>query len=219
MNKILFIFFCAWMNISIAQVQKDAVFWGTLGLDKKLNDRFSIEAVTQWSFNQNMRELSTAFIDLGTSLRLTKSWTLGINYRFIEWRNLDNFYQPIHRFYADASYLKSINQHMLQYRFRWQNQLYDFNFTDPYKNEKEIIRNKLLYKYNLDRKYAIYGSFEHFFRLNQFNRTQAIRTELGIALKQDLHNRFNFYFMQQVLFFTKHPRIDFIYGITYTYKF
>jgi hypothetical protein len=216
-NKLI-IFVFVWMSYSHAQVQKDAVFWGTLGLDKKLNDRFSIQAITQWSFNQNMRELNSAFIDLGTSIRLEKSWTLGINYRFVEWRNLENIYQPIHRFYIDATYLKSRNQQFFQYRFRAQNQLYDLNFGDPYKDNKEIVRNKLLYRYSLDRKYSIYGSFEHFFRLNQYFRTQATRTEIGVVLKQDLHNRFNFYFINQVSFFTKYPRIDFIYGITYNYK-
>jgi hypothetical protein len=203
----------------IAQVQKDAVFWGTIGFDKKINETFSIQSLSQLSFNQNFRELNSAFIDVGLSARVSKAWTLGVNYRFAEWMNLDNIYMPINRIYFDAASLKSFNHQILQYRFRCQNQIYDLTIFDPYKNEKLIIRNKLFYKWNLDRKYALFCSFEHFFRLNQMYRTQTTRTEVGFTLKQDLHNRINFYFINQMTYFTKYPRVDFIYGITYNYKF
>lgn len=211
-----FIFFNLQLN---AQVQKDAIFWGTIGFDKKLNDAFSVQGITQWSFNQNFMELNSAFFDLGLSNRLSKKWTLGLNYRFVEWRNLDNMYMPINRLYTDLSYLNSFGPQILQYRFRFQNQIYDLNFFDPYKNQKMIIRNKFLYKYNLDRKYALFCSFEHFFRLNHLYRTQTTRTEVGITLKLDLHQRFQFYFINQLAFNTKYPQIGFIYGVTYNYKF
>jgi hypothetical protein len=215
----LFIFSFLGNPLLIAQVQKDAVFWGTLGVDKKMNESFSVQAFTQWSFNQNFRELNSAFIDVGLSTRVSKAWTIGVNYRFAEWRNLDNMYMPINRVYFDAATLKSFNHQVLQYRFRCQNQIYDLTFFDPYKNEKVIIRNKLYYKFNFDRKYAVFCSFEHFFRLNQVFRTQTTRNEIGFTVKQDLHNRINFYFINQMTYFTKYPRVDFIYGITYNYKF
>lgn len=203
----------------IAQVQKDAVFWGTMGFDKKMNESFSVQALSQWSFNQNFRELNAAFIDVGLSARVSKAWTIGVNYRFAELRNLDNNYMPINRIYFDAASLKSFNHQILQYRFRLQNQIYDLSFFDPYKDQKLILRNKVYYKLSLDRKYAVFCSFEHFFRLNQIYRTQTTRTEVGFTLKQDLHKRINFYFINQMTYFTKYPRVDFIYGITYNYKF
>lgn len=218
--KKLLIFFLVCCNYPLfAQVQKDAVFWGTLGLDRKINETFSLQSISQWSFNQNFQELNAAFVDMGISARVTKVWTIGMNYRFVEWRNLDNLYMPIHRVYVDASALKTFNHQVIQYRLRCQNQIYDLSFFDPYKNQKLIVRNKLYYKLNLDRKYALFCSFEHFFRLNQVYRTQTTRSEIGLTLKLDLHHRINFYFINQMTYFTKYPRVDFIYGITYNYKF
>lgn len=216
---IVFILFLIIENKSVAQVQKDGVLWVSLNVEKKINKRLSATFFNQNSFNQNLRELGSIFGDVGLSYKINKNIALAGNYRFVKARNLDNFYNDLQRFYSDITFSKGYNKFYFQFRTRIQSQLYGQNLFDTYKLDKNFIRNKLIVKYNLNGLYSLHVGAEQFLRLNQINRTQAYRFDVGITYKIDKKNKLDFYYMNQFLVNTKYPRIDFIYGVTYSFKF
>ena len=67
--------------------------------------------------------------------------------------------------------------------------------------------------------YSLHAGAEQFLRLNKINKTQAYRFDVGLTYKIDRRNRLDFYYMNQFLVNTKTPRIDFIFGVTYSIKF
>jgi len=217
--KIAFIFILCFGFKSAAQVQKDAVFWLSFNVEKKFNKRLSGTFFNQNSFNQNMRELGSTFGDVGLSYKINKNIAIAGNYRFVKARNLDNFYNDVQRFYGDITFSKGYNKFYFQLRSRLQGQMYGLNLFDTYRVDKNFNRNKLIVRYNLNGIYSLHASAEQFLRLNQINKTQAYRFDVGLTYKIDKRNRLDFYYMNQFLVNTKTPRIDFIFGVTYSIKF
>lgn len=217
--KIAFIFILFIGFKSAAQVQKDGVFWLSFNVEKKFNKRLSGTFFNQNSFNQNMRELGSIFGDVGLSYKINKNIAIAGNYRFVKARNLDNFYNDVQRFYGDITFSKGHNKFYFQVRSRLQGQMYGLNLFDTYKLDKNFIRNKLVVRYNLNGIYSLHAGAEQFLRLNQINKTQAYRFDVGLTYKIDKRNRLDFYYMNQFMINTKYPRIDFIYGVTYSIKF
>ena len=217
--KIVFIFFLLSGSYAYSQVQKDAVFWLSFNVEKKINKRFSATFFNQNSFNQNLNELGSFFGDLGLSYKLNKHIAIAGNYRFVKARNLDNFYNDVQRLYTDLTFSKGYHKFYFQFRSRLQGQMYGLNYSDPYKADKNFIRNKVIIRYNLNGNYSLHAGAEQFLRLNHINKSQAYRFDIGLTYKINLRNRIDFYYMNQFLINTKYPRIDFIYGVTYSFKF
>jgi hypothetical protein len=195
------------------------VSWISINIEKKINKRLSATFFNQNSFNQNLTELGSTFGDLGLSYKLHKNVAIAGNYRFVKARNLDNFYNDVQRLYGDLTLSKGYRKFYFQLRFRMQSQKYGLNFSDTYKAEKNFNRNKLIVRYNLNGKYSLHLGAEQFLRLNNIDKAQAYRFDIGLTYKLNQRNRLDFYYMNQFLVNTKNPRIDFVYGVTYSLKF
>lgn len=204
---------------SISQIQKDAVFWSSVTIEKKINKRFSFTLMHQVAFNQNLCEISSDFTDFGGVYKLNRFLSLSANYRFIKLRNLDNDFNNLQRFYSDVIGTKSLGKFNYQLRSRIQEQLYGLNVFDPYRQSKYFIRNKITMRYSVNSRYSFHTSLEQFYRLNKLNKTQFLRADIGITYKFNLNHRIDFYYMNQISTNTKNQKLLFIYGITYGYRF
>lgn len=204
---------------SFAQTQKDAIVWTTLSLEKKFTKRLSLNLINQISINQNIKELGSSFIDFGIQCKLNSYIAIGGNYRFIKLRNLDNQYDNLQRFYLDLIGSKGFGSCFLQFRSRFQSQLYGLNIFDTYKPNKYFLRNKLSIRYSIDSKNSLNTSIEQFYRLNSLFKTQFIRTTVGYSYKFNLHHRLDMAFIQQFGINSKNRRMLFIYSLGYGYRF
>ncbi|HBW86123.1 MAG TPA: hypothetical protein DEF82_05110 [Crocinitomicaceae bacterium] len=204
---------------SHAQTQKDAIIWTTLSLEKKFTKRLYLNLINQTAINQNVTELGSSFIDFGLQYKVNSYFATSANYRFIKLRNLNNEYDNLQRFYLDLIGSKGFGNFYLQFRSRFQNQLYGLNIFDTYKPNKYFIRNKLSVRYSVDSKNSINASIEQFYRLNTVFKTQFIRTSIGYSYKLNLYHKIDLSYTQQFGLNTKTPKILFIYNIGYTYKF
>lgn len=204
---------------SFTQTQNDAILWTTLSLEKKFTKRLSLNLINQTAINQNVTELGSSFIDLGLQYKINSYFIIGGNYRFIKLRNLDNEYDNLQRFYLDLIGSKGFGNFYLQFRSRFQNQLYGLNIFDTYKPNKYFVRNKLSIRYSIDSRNSFNTSIEQFYRLNKVFKTQFIRTSIGYSYKLNLHHRIDLAFTQQFGFNIKNPKMLFIYCIGYGYRF
>jgi len=218
--RILFLFIMCSLSAKVSgQKQHDAMAWITVAVEKKITNRFSIGIMNQTTFNQNFREMGATYLDLGLTYKLSKYLSVSGNYRFTEARNLENVYQPIQRFYTDVTLSKGYRKFYFQFRSRLQVQYYGIDPTDSYRAMKNFNRNRFSIRYNINRVYSPYIFVEQFYRLNTIRKTQAIRAGVGLTYKFNLQHRLDFYFLNQFQVNRSNPRIDYIYGITYSYKF
>jgi hypothetical protein len=219
-SQVLFLLItCCSSNAVNGQKQQDAVAWVMVNIEKKITNRFSLGLMTQTAFNQNFREMGAAYLDLGVTYKLSKHISVAGNYRFTEIRNLDNFYQPSQRVYADVTLSKGYKKFYFQFRSRIQMQYYGIDPTDSYRASKYMNRNRFSIKYNINRVYSPYIFLEQFYRLNNAHNTESIRAGIGLTYKFNLQHRIDFYFLNQFQMNRNTSRIDYIYGATYSYKF
>jgi hypothetical protein len=202
-----------------AQFQKDAVCWFSLNVEKKINRRLSFTFMNQVAISQNFREIGSAYLDFGGVYKINNFISIGGNYRFIKLRDLDNNFNTLQRFYADLIGSKSMRKLNFQLRTRIQEQSYGLNLLDPYRPSKYFLRNKLTLRYTINSKYALHTSVEQFHRLNHINQTQFLRADVGVTYKFNLHHRIDFYYMNQISLNTANPKLFFIYGLSYGYRF
>ncbi len=202
-----------------AQHQKDAALWFGLSVEKKINPRFSVTFLNQSSLNQNLTEVGYTFFDFGLGYKLNSYFTVSGNYRFAKTRNLDNYYNDIQRFYADLTFSKGIRKFYFQFRTRIQTQIYGMDLFDSFRPNKNMSRNKIIVRYNINRIYSIYGFAEQFYRFNMANKVDAYRTGLGLTYKFNLKHRVDIFYLNQFQMNKKNTRTDFITGVTYSIKF
>lgn len=205
-------------NAASAQ-QQDAVGWATLSAEKKINQHVSVTFLNQYVFNQNVAELGLFFFDGGINYRLNNHIAVSANYRFIQVRNRDNFYNNRQQWYLDLSFSKGIGRFWLNFRSRYQQQFYGLSFTDNYKPNSYYSRNKLTLRYKISWYYSLLMSEELFYRLANISGFDAHRTSIGISRQLNLHHRLEFSYALQQQMNQKNKRTDFITGITYYYKF
>lgn len=217
--QLIFVFSLFLSNFSFAQKQKDATFWPGINVEKKINKRFSAICFSQLALNQNYAEIGSVFLDLGLSYKINNYISVSGNYRFVKLRNLDNYYNDVQRLYADLTFSKGYKKFYFQFRSRIQEQNYGIDFFDHSRPNKYFSRNKITAYYRFNRTYSLSLSGEQFYRLNKRNKTEAIRLGIDFAYKFNLKNRIDIFYMNQFQKNIKNPRIDFITGITYGYKF
>jgi hypothetical protein len=204
---------------SIAQTPTDALIWTTLSLEKKFTKRLSLNLINQTAINQNVSEVSSSFMDVGMQYKINNNFAIGGNYRFIKLRNINNEFDNLQRFYLDLTGSKGFGNFSIQFRSRFQNQLYGLNIYDTYRPNKYFIRNKLSARYSIDSKNSINTSIEQFYRLNSVFKTQFIRTSIGYGYRFNLHHKIDFAFTHQIRLNTNNPKMLFIYCIGYGYRF
>jgi hypothetical protein len=198
----------------------DAALWLSYNLEKKLSAKTSLMINPELRFNENMTELGNAFIDVGLGYKLTKQFRVSASYRLSQLKRLDNTYGTRHRYYADVTYKTKFGKVGFSYRLRMQQQYYQYNRSDNGHNSNNAIRNKIQFKYNLEKRYTPFLSaelwYQKTYKYSNFNR---LRISGGIDYEINKLSGVTATYIYQTRFNIEDPRTDYIISLSYNYSF
>lgn len=198
-------------------------FHGILGLniEKKISRSFSLIVFNQEIFNQNLSELGTSLLDVGINYKLNRHFSLGLDYRFISHRNLNNSYEKRQMLIADITYWKGFHNFSLAARVRFSNQYYDQLMAENYKPAAAYNRDKVTLRYRISYYLSPYVSGEIFFPLNNTERNgiNRFRGTGGFFYTFNDHLRSEWYYAVSVGFNRKTNNTVYAAGSSWYYRF
>jgi hypothetical protein len=197
----------------------DLKSWNTIGIEYKLNKKWSFELEEQLRLDENISEISEYFTQLSAEYTLMKNLKIGGGLRFV--RENDNEgniqgYENHLRFNLDASYKHKLNNLSIKYRLRYQNKN-DLS-VDDYANQHLRFKTGIEYnikKWKLDPQFSA-EIFNHFEKGKE-NGFDKYRLTLGTDYKfKNMGTLGVFYRMEKELNETI-PKTTNIIGLKYTY--
>ncbi len=173
------IFFLLPENVS--GQQKD--FQGILGigLEKKISQSVSLTVSNQELLNQNLLELRNAFIDAGITCKLNRNFSLGVNYRFVLQRDLNNLYHPRQMIYGDLSYGRIFKKFSATFRARIQNSYYPLVINETKQTSIAYNRDRLTIRYRFNYYFSPFMYGELWYPINHptQEKVDRVRGALG----------------------------------------
>ena len=172
-------------------------------------------------FNENLSELGVAYTELGVDYKLYKFISAGVSYRYIQKKQVDNFYSLRHRYNIDLSLKYKIKMVNVSLRERFQTQYADVNTSETGSVPQRYLRNKLTLKYNLGKKYTPFIYSELFLQLNnpEGNEIDNVRYAAGFEYEINKLMNLEFYYMINKKIHVSDPLTEYITGIDFTYSF
>ncbi len=220
MRCILILFFTLECITSILKAQQnDAVFTIGINIEKKFTKKMSLSLFNQYGFNENGSEPGYIIFDGGVNYRINRNFSIGANYRLLESRNLNNFYEERQFLYGDISFAKSKGRFSIALRTRYLTKYYSFNLNENAKSNKHYLRNKATIKYALNENNTVFFSEEQIFRFDTKNQTEQWRSVIGLYHSFNLKNRIELTYAINQQVNNSGPDTDFISGVTYYFKF
>jgi hypothetical protein len=218
MKKIFsFLFFITLsVNFLIAQVN-DAGLWLSLNAEKKITPVLSATLSQEFRMNENICELGTFFTDAGITYKFGKIIKASVNYRFTNKRNLDDSYSKRHRYYVDLTARKKFKPLVLSFRTRFQSQYTDVFCSPEGKIPEYYSRNKMVVKFDLDKKFTPYLYTELFSPVfsGEGLYIDNARYCAGIEYQKNRMHGFDFFYMIQKEYNVNNPQCDYIIGMGY----
>ncbi len=198
----------------------DAGLWTSLTFEAKLIKKLSASISQEYRFNENVTELGSWISEAGLEYKLNKYIKASVNYRFTLKRMKNNLYSPRQRFFVDIKAEKKIKPLIFQFRTRFQEEYADVSRTPEWGFAGFYSRNKFTFKFDLDKKWEPYTSFELFSPIghDQPYIFDDIRFAAGVELALSKHHKLDLYYMIQRELYVNMPVTDFIGGIGYQYK-
>ncbi|WP_339662560.1 DUF2490 domain-containing protein [uncultured Polaribacter sp.] len=138
-------------NLNYAQTEGDTDWasWNTIGVEYKLNKKWSFGLEEQFRLKENFSETDEFFTQLSADYELFNNFKLGAGIRYI--RENDNVgkvqgYENHFRFQLDASYKHDINDFTIGYRLRYQNK----NELGVSYDEGDYVNQNVRFKTSVD---------------------------------------------------------------------
>ena len=218
----IYIVICSFLFITShlkAQVN-DAGIWTGIEIEKKITQAFSIKYIQETRFNENITEAGSLINELGADYRFDKKSRISFVYRVNYQRQLNNMYIPVNRFYFDYSYRNKLSIFEINFRLRAQMQSKNSFVYDSDGNTKSAIRPKISLKYPL-KKLQPYLSAEVYLPIfyNEYKPLDKLRFAIGTEYSFNKQNSIDLRYMIQKEFYTNNPVTDFVFSLSYNFKF
>jgi len=200
--------------------QNDAGLWASVSFEAKVAKRLSAKISEEFRFYENISELGTSFTEACLEYKINKYLQVSANYRFTQRKRLDDYYSFRHRIYVDVKYSKKLKPFELSWRGRFQDQYSDIGRASDGGVAEYYFRNKFSLKWDLDKAYSPYLSFELFSPLDypRYSVFDNLRATAGIEYSISKHQKIDLYYMIQKEINVSRPDTYFILGIGYFYK-
>ena len=220
LNAILF------TSLNFAQTaDSDWASWSTMGVEYKLNKKWSFGLEEQFRLKENFSEVDAFFTELNAEYTLFKDFKMGVGARYIrENDNKGNIqgYENHFRFQVDAMYKHQINNLEIGYRLRYQNKNELGVSTDEGDEANQSIRFKTSLEYNFKN-----WKFDPKFSAEIFNKFQdgdesgfnKYRLTLGTDYKIKNFGKVGVFYRFEKELNEDFPDITNILGLKYTYSF
>lgn len=224
MNKALRFFLLVFVMmqgiLSYAQVN-DAGLWMGLNAEKKLSRAFSVTLSEELRMNENVSEVGSIISDVGLAYKVNKWVKVSVNYRFSNKRRLDDSYSNRHRYYFDLTLKEKFKPVVLSLRTRYQSQYADIHSSSDGKTPKNVLREKLTVKLDLNKKYSPYVYAESYTSVNDpdYNSIKNMRYCGGVEYAINRMHSLDLFYLYQKEYNVKNPQSDYVVGIGYFFSF
>lgn len=164
----------------LSQSQDGLALWTGVGVEKKINKKFSVNLNAQARFVENLSFAQTYLGEVGLSYKIIKNLEITGYYRFINRRKDETKdFKNRHRFYGDLSYDKKLGVIKVGYRLRYQHQFKDNDGEIGF--DASYWRNKLEVSYPNKTKFTPYISGDLFYQVG--SGFDQLRPKAGISYK------------------------------------
>ncbi|SDR80994.1 Protein of unknown function [Polaribacter sp. KT25b] len=158
------------VNLAQSEGETDWASWSTIGVEYKLNKKWSFGLEEQFRLKENFSETDNFFTQLNADYQLFNNFKLGAGIRYIrENDNTGNIqgYEDHFRFQFDAAYKHKINNFNLGYRLRYQNK----NELGVSADEGDYVNQNIRFKTSVEYNFNNW-SLDPKFSAEIFNRFQ-----------------------------------------------
>lgn len=201
----------------------DLANWTTIGLEYKLNEKFSFQLEEQVRLKENISQIDEYFTEISTEYDLTKYFSIGAGARYIRENDTEGKiqgYEDHFRFQVDAAFKHKIDQFSLKYRLRYQNKNELGVSTSEGDYANQHIRFKTSIGYNikgwkLDPEFSA-ELFNHFEK-NEKNGFDKYRISIGTDYDLKKYGKINLYYQYEKDLNNSNPSILNVIGLKYKY--
>jgi hypothetical protein len=200
--------------------EKDAGLWTSFSIETKVVKKLTAYMEQGFRFNENISELGTIYTEAGLDYKLSKHFEAVAYYRFIQKRQVEDYYSYTNRFSVAVKYEKKLKPYQVRFRSSFQDEYSDIGRAADGGIPIYYLRNKLSLSRDMDKPYSPYVSVELFSPLN-YPRTCAfdnIRIAAGVEYAITKHHKIDLYYMIQKEMNVSNPETDFIIGFGYACK-
>lgn len=199
---------------------RDAGLWTSASFETKIIKKLTLAVSQEIRLNENMTEVGTIFSDAGLTYKLSKNFKVGLNYRFIKKREINNLYSTRHRGYIDIKYLKKNKPFEFQFRSRIQDEYSDIGKASDGGIPEYYLRNKLSVSLDLDKAFSPYGAIELFSPLNYQRNIvfDNVRVSAGLSYSISKHHKIDAFYLIQKELNTSEPETEYILGLGYSFS-
>lgn len=201
---------------AVAQT-KDAGLWTSFAIEKKITQSLEVSLAEELRFNENISELGTFFTDAGVTYRLNNDFRISANYRFINKRQVEDYYSIRHRYYFDLNYRKKMNKLTPALRVRMQSQYSDIFSSDDGKIPEWYLRPKISLRYNMKGPWNPYVSSEFFYHFAE-KEFDNVRYTVGAERNISAKLQAGISFIHQREFNVSNAVYDYIWVVGLTYS-
>jgi hypothetical protein len=197
-HLLILLLFPAWIFSQSQTYNNDAQIRFNLGLEKKINKRFSITLNQQDRWNKNASQFYRASYDLGINYKINKYIRVRADYVFIQKRNKYDYFYNRNWYYVGLFLKKDFGRWGIVDRNLLQLRTGNINTEETY-IRRYYYRNKLTIKYELTKRYEIYAAEEVYIPVNSPQATGIDRTRsyLGLSIITFRGQSIDLYFMYQ----------------------
>lgn len=193
----------------------DFGIWTGFQADYDFLSRFSAHAAEELRFNENATEPGSIFTDLGLDYKTPlKGFRVSANFRFIQRRQLNDFYTPVNRLYFDFSYKKKFGKFTGIARLRLQSQSPETPQDNDTRARPAHDRWRFTLKYDPGRRIQPYAYVEVYHNMRKKYNDQ-VRFCGGIDFKANVFNSYSLFYLHQRELDSNNPERDFVIGVQY----
>jgi hypothetical protein len=167
-------------------------------IEKRIAPSWDIGIGTQSMFRDNASEHWFSFGSVSVGYRISRNFTTEINYRFIRFRNTENFYETRNLFFHALNYTGYSGAWSFSLRTRTQSLVYGDHFRDDFKGPRWYSRNRVMVRYRLDYYWSPYVAAETFFPLNRPTRPLVDQYRWTAGVTRTFTDRFRMDLFAQV---------------------
>jgi hypothetical protein len=197
MRRIICILLLLFALNTNAQNQVDFRGMFSLNFEKKITRRFSATAMANGILTYDYQELGFAFYDGGLKYKITRNFSTNANYRFMQRRNLDNFYDDRHLIYADIDFSKGFKRFTVGGTSRFQKEYYS-RFIDSYRFPLAYNRSRVNLKYRANYYWQPFAEIEVFTPLNHPVRKKVDQLRFSLGFHYTFNENVNVEFFAQI---------------------
>lgn len=216
--------------VSFAQTTNDFGVWSSIGVNKSLSKKLSLEGELENRTTDNSSQVSRWGLQLGGSYKVMKFLSIGGAYQFQYYHDLKySDFQPRNRFilYTQGKY--KWNKFSFSLRERLQittkdesDRIKASGKIDTYRiNPSSVWRNRLKVDYNIPKsRFTPFASFESFYQLNnpEGNEFEGLRYTIGTGYKINKRSFLDFSGIYDKEINTDEPTNRFVISLGYTYN-